>query len=53
MKYWVHWYDHTQIIKTDTAPIEAPNEVEGTKKAWERYNGNPPASVCFLEEIKE
>lgn len=53
MKYRVHWYDHNEVIKTDPEPVIADNEVEGTRQAFIRYNGNPPAPVCYLEEIRE
>lgn len=52
MKFIPVWYDQDHIVKED-APIEASNENEARDKAYIRYNGNPPAPLLALQEIKE
>ena len=50
MKYIPIWYDQDSIVKED-APIEANDREEATKKAYTRYNGNPPAPLLSLQEV--
>lgn len=47
MKYKPIWYDQDSVKKED-ASIEAASEEEARKKAYEMYNGNPPAPLLSL-----
>ena len=49
MKYIPIWYNQDEVVKED-APIEAPNKEEARSKAYERYNGRPPAPLLSLQE---
>ena len=49
MKFIPVWYNQEEVIKED-APIEASNKEEATNKAYEKYNGRPPAPLLYLKE---
>ncbi len=51
MKYIPIWYNQDNIVKED-APIEASDKEDATRKAYIRYNGNPPAPLLSLEEVR-
>lgn len=51
MKYRANWYDHTQGVQVDGEPIVANSIAEATTLAYQRYNGNPPAPLLWLEEM--
>ena len=51
MKFIPMWYDADSVVKTDPV-IEAKDREEATKKAFSAYNGNPPAPLLYLEEVK-
>ena len=48
MKYIPIWYDQDSVVKEDS-PIEAVNEEDARNKAYERYDGNPPAPLLLLK----
>lgn len=50
-KFKVTWYDQNSIVQEDVEPVEAENEEEAVKKAYIRYNGNPPAPLLSLTQI--
>ena len=50
MKYIPIWYDQDSVVKED-APIEAKDKEEATRKAYLKYNGNPPAPLLALQEV--
>ena len=50
MKFMPIWYDQDEVKKEGPA-IEAANEEEARKKAYEAYNGNPPAPLLTLNQI--
>lgn len=52
MKFIAHWYDQDEIKVTDSEPIVANSTEEATRIAYTRHNGNPPAPILWLEEIK-
>lgn len=52
-KYKVMWYDQTEIKKVEPNYIEAENQEEATRKAFMMYEGNPPAPLLYLEEVKQ
>ena len=51
-KYKVTWYNQTEIVKVEPDYITADNEEEATSKAYMKYDGNPPAPLLMLEEVK-
>lgn len=51
MKYIPTWYDQDSIVKEDP-PIEANDKEEAMRKAYIKYNGNPPAPLLSLQEVK-
>lgn len=51
MKYIAHWYNESQVV-CDDGPFEAPNKAEAERIAYTRKNGNPPAKMLWLEEVK-
>ena len=51
MKFIPVWYDQDSIVKEDP-PIEAKDKEEATRKAYMQYNGNPPAPLLSLTEVK-
>ncbi len=52
MEFIAHWYNEQEVIHTDVEHIIAENATEATNVAYRRYNGNPPAALLFLEEVK-
>lgn len=54
MKYKAHWYNVDSVVhgQHDDEIIEASSTEEATRKAYERENGNPPAPMLWLEEVK-
>lgn len=54
MKFKAQWYNMDTVVasKHDDEIIEAKDVEEATKKAYLRENGNPPAPMLFLEEVK-
>ena len=50
MKYIPIWYDQDSVVKQDP-PIEAKDKEEATRKAYLKYNGNPPAPLLALQEV--
>ncbi len=54
MKYLARWYNVETVVAGlhDNEVIEAANAEEATKIAYSRENGNPPAPILWLEEIK-
>ena len=54
MKYIARWYNADTIVvgSHDNEIIEANNIEEATKLAYLRENGNPPAPLLWLDEVK-
>lgn len=54
MKYIARWYNAETVVhgSHDDEIIEAANTEEATKIAYTRENGNPPAPMLWLEEVK-
>ena len=54
MKFRAKWYNADTVVESshDKEIIEAENTEEATKKAYIRENGNPPAPMLWLEEVK-
>ena len=50
MKYIIMWYDQDSVKKYDK--IEANSKEEARDKAYQKYNGNPPAPLLSIEEVK-
>ena len=51
MKFIPIWYDQDSIVKEDP-PIEATDKEEAMRKAYTKYNGNPPAPLLSLQEVR-
>ena len=51
-KYIAHWYDQDSEKVVDPKPIIANNQQEAEAEAYRHYNGNPPAPMVWLEEVK-
>lgn len=53
-KYLARWYNADSVVAGlhDNEVIEAENTQEATKLAYLRENGNPPAPLLWLEEVK-
>ncbi len=51
-KFIPHWYDEESEKQVDPM-IEAENEEAAVRAAYMVYNGNPPAKMLWLEEVKE
>ena len=51
-KYKIIWYDQNHIIQEDM-PIIADSEDDARSKAYNKYNGNPPGPLLYLEEINK
>lgn len=47
MKFKPIWYDQ-ESVRAEGPPIEANSEEEARRKAYEAYNGNPPAPLLTL-----
>lgn len=54
MKYRARWYNEETVVvgPHDDEIIDAPNITEATKIAYTRENGNPPAPLLWIEEVK-
>ena len=54
MKFRARWYNQDSVVESihDDELIDAPNTEEATKLAYILENGNPPALMLFLEEVK-
>ena len=54
MKYYARWYNSESVVPGlhDNEIIEAASTEEATKIAYTRENGNPPAPMLWLEEVK-
>lgn len=54
VKYIARWYNQESIVPGlhDNEIIEAKDTSEATKIAYQRENGNPPAPMLWLEEVK-
>ena len=54
MKFRACWYNQDTVVAGlhDSEIIEAENAEEATKIAYSRENGNPPAPMLWLEEVK-
>lgn len=54
MKYRARWYNTDSVVAGlhDNEIIEAISTEEATKIAYQRENGNPPAPMLWLEEVK-
>lgn len=50
-KYKAYWYDTPDNQVEDPEIITAKDEVEATKIAYQRHNGNPPAKLLYLKEV--
>ena len=49
--YIAHWYNEDQVV-CDDGPFKARDEEEAKNIAYRRKNGNPPAPLLWLEEVK-
>lgn len=52
MQYIPMWYNQDEVVKED-APIEANSKEEASQKAYEKYDGRPPAPLLFLMEVAD
>ena len=50
MKFIAYWYDQDEV-KVTTPPFEAANEEDARKKAYEQYNGRPPAPLLSIVKV--
>ena len=50
-KFIPRWYD-LESVKKEDPPILAETREEAERKAYMAYDGNPPAPMLSLEEVK-
>lgn len=54
MKFKAHWYNQDSVVASpnDDKIIIANSVEEATRLAYMQENGNPPAPMLWLEEVK-